>query len=92
MNKTELVSKVIGDLQDQGMKLAKGEVEKVVSGVFEAIRDEVKVGCKVGLAGFGVFSKSTRAARNGVNPSTKKPMHIPAKDVAKFKASNSFLD
>jgi DNA-binding protein HU-beta len=36
--------------------------------------------------GFGTFSVAERAARQGINPATKKPIKIAAKKVAKFKA------
>ena len=92
MNKSELVSAVIKAQQEKGSKLAKGEVESVVNSVFETIRDEVKTNGKVGLVGFGTFSRQTKAERNGTNPSTGRPMVIAAKDVAKFKPSGNFLD
>ncbi|MCE3279740.1 MAG: hupB [Bacteroidetes bacterium] len=38
------------------------------------------------LVGFGSFSVSKRAARNGRNPQTGKAIKIAAKKVAKFKA------
>ena len=41
---------------------------------------------KISLVGFGTFSVAERAARQGINPATKKPIKIEAKKVAKFKA------
>jgi DNA-binding protein HU-beta len=41
---------------------------------------------KVAINGFGTFSVAERAARQGINPATKKPIKIAAKKVAKFKA------
>lgn len=92
MNKSELVSAVIESQKEQGLKLSKGEVEKVVGSLFEVIRDNVKKGNTVQLLGFGTFSKQHREERNGRNPSTGEALLIPAKDVAKFKPSSSFLD
>ena len=46
---------------------------------------------KLGFVGFGTFSVRKRAARKGINPSTKEKIKIPAKKVAVFKASKSFL-
>ena len=40
----------------------------------------------ISSVGFGTFSVSERAARTGINPSTKAAITIPAKKVAKFKA------
>lgn len=92
MNKSELVSAVIKAQEGQGLKLAKGQVEKVVSSVLETIRDEVKNGGQVHLIGFGTFKKEHREARKGRNPATGKEITIEAKDVAKFKVSSGFLD
>lgn len=92
MNKTELVSAVIKAQEAQGSKIAKGEVEKVVNSVFETIRDEVKNDGKVTLIGFGTFSRQTREERTVRNPGTGESLLIPAKNVAKFKPSSTFLD
>ena len=46
----------------------------------------LKKGERVALVGFGTFSVAKRAARNGRNPQTGKPIKIAAKKVAKFKA------
>ena len=42
----------------------------------------------VALIGFGTFTVAKRAARNGRNPQTGKPIKIAAKRVAKFKAGS----
>ena len=47
---------------------------------------------KVSLVGFGTFSVAERAARQGINPATKKPIKIAAKTVAKFKAGSDLAD
>lgn len=36
--------------------------------------------------GLGIFEVKKRAARNGINPTTKKPIAIPEKNVVHFKA------
>ena len=46
----------------------------------------MKEGDKVALVGFGTFSVSERAAREGRNPATGEKMTIAAKKVVKFKA------
>ncbi|HAK70107.1 MAG TPA: DNA-binding protein, partial [Cryomorphaceae bacterium] len=43
-------------------------------------------GGRVSLVGFGSFSVSARAARDGRNPQTGAVIKIAAKNVAKFKA------
>lgn len=51
----------------------------------DAVTDTLKKDDKVTLIGFGTFSVSKRAARDGRNPQTGKTMKIRAKNVAKFK-------
>lgn len=42
--------------------------------------------------GFGNFSVITTRARNGRNPFTQEPMHIPAKKRVSFKAAKALLE
>ena len=46
----------------------------------------LRKGDRVALAGFGTLSVVRRKARRGRNPQTGRPINIPAKKVAKFKA------
>jgi DNA-binding protein HU-beta len=46
----------------------------------------LKKGGRVSLVGFGSWSVSARAARDGRNPQTGKTIQIAAKNVVKFKA------
>jgi len=46
----------------------------------------LKKGDRISLVGFGSFSVSKRAARNGRNPQTGAVIKIKAKKVARFKA------
>lgn len=83
MNKTDLVNAVS----------AKTEVNKVTSkqvieAAIEAIVEALKAGEKVSLVGFGTFSVTDRAGREGINPATGQPITIAAKKVAKFKAGS----
>lgn len=57
-----------------------------------SITETLGKGEKVSLVGFGTFSVAKRAARTGVNPSTKQAIKIPAKKVAKFKAGSDLAD
>ena len=82
MNKSELIDAIA---KDAGITkvAAKAALESFVSNVTNTLK--TKEG-KVSLVGFGTFSVSERAARQGINPATKKPINIEAKTVAKFKA------
>jgi DNA-binding protein HU-beta len=80
MNKTELIDKVAKE-----SALSKAVAEQVVNSVFSAVAEAMKIGDKVTLVGFGTFSVSERAAREGRNPQTGEKITIPAKKVVKFK-------
>ena len=80
MTKEELVAKAA---QDAGIPKAKAG--KVLESMLESITDALRNGDKVSLVGFGTFSVSKRAARQGRNPATKEIMEIPAANVPKFK-------
>ena len=81
MNKTDLTAKIA-----EGAGLTKVDAKKALDATLDAITAAVKAGDKVALIGFGTFSVAKRPARKGINPSTKKPINIPAKSVVKFKA------
>ena len=54
------------------------------------IVDALKEGEKIQIAGFGTFELKKRPAREGINPSTKEKVTIPAQNVPNFKFGNSF--
>ena len=81
MNKAELISKIAEDAE-----ITKGQANAALDSFVEAVTKSLKGGGKVTLVGFGTFSVSKRAARNGRNPQTGQVIKIKAKKVAKFKA------
>ena len=87
MKKGDLIEKVAQDCD-----LNKAAAEKALNSVIEAILEAVSAGDKVTLAGFGTFSVTERAAREGRNPQTGKAIKIPAKKVVKFKAGSKLAD
>ena len=82
MNKSELIDAIAKDASITKVA-AKAALESFISNVTSTLKQ--KDG-KVSLVGFGTFSVADRAARQGINPATKKPIQIAAKKVAKFKA------
>ena len=80
MNKGELVE-AIADETD----MSKTGAEAVLNAFVSSVTGALKKGDKVTLVGFGTFSVAKRAARQGRNPQTGKPIKIKAKKVAKFK-------
>lgn len=87
MNKGDLVEKVA-----QECNMSKAAAEQALNSVLGAITEAVSGGDKVTLVGFGTFSASNRAAREGRNPQTGKTIKIPARKVVKFKAGSKLAD
>ena len=81
MNKAELITKIA---EDSG--ITKTQANASLDSFVDAVTKTLKKGDKVTLVGFGTFSVSKRAARNGRNPQTGAVIKIKAKKVAKFKA------
>lgn len=81
MNKAELIAKIA---EDAG--ITKTQANATLDSFIDAVQKSLKKGDKVTLVGFGTFSVSKRAARNGRNPQTGAVIKIKAKKVAKFKA------
>jgi DNA-binding protein HU-beta len=81
MNKAELIAKIADDAS-----ITKTQANASLDSFVEAVTKTLKGGGKVTLVGFGTFSVSKRAARNGRNPQTGAVIKIKAKKVAKFKA------
>ncbi|ACU58386.1 MULTISPECIES: HU family DNA-binding protein [Chitinophaga] len=87
MNKAELIDKLA---KDAG--ITKTQANEALDSFTKAVADTLKKGGKVTLVGFGTFSVSKRAARNGRNPQTGQIIKIKAKKVAKFKAGKALSD
>jgi DNA-binding protein HU-beta len=81
MNKAELISKIADDAG-----ITKSQANATLDSFVEAVTKTLKGGGKVTLVGFGTFSVTKRAARNGRNPQTGEVIKIKAKKVARFKA------
>src|SRR5690606_41254234 len=80
MNKAELIEKLA---KDAG--ITKTQANATLDSFVEAVTRTLKKGDKVTLVGFGTFSVTKRAARNGRNPQTGAVIKIKAKKVARFK-------
>ena len=71
---------------------SKADAARGLEATIEAITEGLKKEGKVTLVGFGTFTSKVRPARDGINPLTKEPLHIPAKTVASFKAGSKLKD
>ncbi|GIU94029.1 MAG: DNA-binding protein HU-beta [Gaiellaceae bacterium] len=83
MTKQDVVSAVA---ERAGM--SKSDAGAAVDAVLDTITDALKKGESVTFTGFGKFSTSRRAAREGVNPRTGEKVHIAATTVPKFSAGS----
>lgn len=87
MTKNELAE---GIAQRTG--LAGTQARQALETAIELISDELASGGEVSIAGFGKFSVSNRAARQGRNPATGETITIAASKSAKFSAAKGLKD
>ena len=87
MSKTELVEFIAAKAG-----LTKADATRALDATIEGITTGLKKEGKVALVGFGTFTAKKRAAREGINPLTKKSIKIPAKVVGGFKAGSKLKD
>ena len=80
MNKQGIVEVVHGVVG--GTKV---QAEQVVDAILESIVKTLKQGEEVSIAGLGIFSVKTRAAREARNPRTGEAIKVPAMKVPKFR-------
>ncbi len=87
MNKGDLISAVADKAG-----ITKGQATEAVNAVFDGIEGTLKKGDKCSFVGFGTFSTSRRAARDGRNPATGETIKIAAKTLVKFKAGKALTE
>jgi DNA-binding protein HU-beta len=86
MTKQDLVNEVAN------LGITKKQAGAAVNAVLDSIKGALADGDKVSLVGFGSFSVKKRAAREGRNPRTGKPLKIAAKKVPVFKPGKALRD
>ena len=87
MNKTELIDAMAADAG-----VSKAAAKKALESFLGNVGSTLKGGGRVSLVGFGSWSVSKRAAREGRNPRTGETINIAAKNVVKFKAGAELSD
>ncbi|MFA6536367.1 MAG: HU family DNA-binding protein [Candidatus Paceibacterota bacterium] len=87
MNKQSIVEAVHGVLG--GTKV---QAEQAVDVMLSTIVGALKKGEEVSIAGLGIFSVKTRAARQARNPRTGEAISVPAMKVPKFRAAKALKD
>lgn len=86
MNKAELIDAIAAK------GLTKKDAEIALNATIEAVKNALKAGDKVQLAGFGTFAVKERAAREGINPRTGEKIKIAATKVPAFAAGKNLKD
>jgi DNA-binding protein HU-beta len=69
--------------------MSKRDAGDAVDAVLDTITNALKKGDAITFTGFGKFSTSARAARQGVNPRTGERVQIAATTVPKFSAGSA---
>jgi len=87
MNKTELIDAMAADAG-----VSKAAAKKALESFLGNVGSTLKGGGRVSLVGFGSWSVSKRAAREGRNPRTGETIKIAEKNVVKFKAGAELSD
>lgn len=90
MNRKELIEAILKDKELNHM--TKKDADHFVATFLNVVKKTVKKGDDVSLIGFGTFSKTRRAARMGVNPSTGEKIKIKAKTVPKFRPGKAWKE
>lgn len=80
MTKAEFIHNI-----SQKVKLSKAQTAAIVDTMLEEITALLERGDSISLTGFGTFSVNTRGARQGRNPRTGEPLHIPPSKSPHFK-------
>ena len=84
MNKAELINEISKNVED----VPKVQIDKILNGFMEAVKDGINKGEKITLVGFGTLEVREKKSTTGVNPKTREKIKIPSKKVLKFKTSD----
>lgn len=87
LNKNDIATQVA---EEAG--ISSGDAKNALDKTFEVIAARLEAGDEIAFAGFGKFSVSQRAAREGRNPQTGETMQIKASTVPKFSAGKALKD
>ena len=87
MTKAELISKIA-----KSTGASQAMAGKMLDITLSEVSGALKKGDSITFTGFGTFSVSNRAARQGRNPQTGAAMKIAASKVARFKPGKTLKD
>lgn len=95
INKKELINLVYDKVRqlNPNQKNTKKEIEVIMDAMIKSIVESLQENKKVSFIGFGSFTAKERKATLKTNPKdTTKKIQVPAKRLAKFKASDKLND
>lgn len=87
MNKTEFLKAVA-----EKAELSGRQAQKAYDAILAVVEETLKKGDKIQLVGFGSFELKNKPAREGINPSTKEKVKIPASKTPNFKVGKAFKE
>ena len=87
MHKSELIETIATEAG-----ISKPAAGRALDSLLDTVTRSLKEGERVSLAGFGTFSVSRRAARNGRNPRTGERIPIKARNAPRFSAAKGLKD
>ena len=87
MLKSELIETIAAEAG-----IPKAAAGRALESLLDTVTRTLKGGERVSLAGFGTFSVSKRAARNGHNPRTGERVTIKARNAPRFSAGKGLRD
>ena len=87
MLKSELIETIAAEAG-----IPKAAAGRALESLLDSVTRTLKGGERVSLAGFGTFSVSKRAARNGYNPRTGERVPIKARNAPRFSAGKGLRD
>ena len=87
MNKAQLIDAMAADAG-----ISKAQAKSALDSFTGNVGSTLAGGGRVSLVGFGSFSVSARAARDGRNPQTGETIQISAAKVPSFKAGKALKD
>ena len=82
------LSEILVNEKNLDQNLAKQTVEQV----FDSIKAALARGESVQVRNFGTFYLQRRKERNAINPKTKAAIKVPARNYARFRASDNFKE
>jgi DNA-binding protein HU-beta len=81
MTKQEFVARISDEAG-----ISKADAARTLDAAIKVVEKTLARGGEINLTGFGKFSVSKRAARQGVNPQTGQPIRIAAAKTPRFSA------